>query len=482
MLNVGTGRFLSEDPKGFAANGNGDLYEYAGNGPTDGSDPSGDWLIINKSQKNIWQKMAGQDVQFAPLGEDQLIVVAKRNATTHQMITNELKQRGVNEDLIPSVMIALYGGAIGAPLNVSGDLQDYAGGNHNMLLSLASDNSQFSWSRPTYDPLTRMSAGYGVMELDQFDKSDPRAAQTQAVKNYLLGNTPVIPADVSLGYNQPAGEHLGVVMLNSRSKSGLPQGYVIHGIELSNPLAEQWDRQQVTSLKMTTFESLPWSGNPYPKTIRIPQSIQLEGIAPLASNSLLTVNNRVAMMRAKSEVTAIKADEQLYGMLPGGLSAINAADTIEQFENGDDDAWWGVALAPPLFLVDVLQGVSYYRGIKGLLVRKPTMPMVQAQAAQANAVLNRFIAPKNAVAAEKGAVKEANFAQSSIRKNEAFSKEGAAKYSELAGRPINNVDDLVAAIKDGKINPSQLPVDYVVTADGTKLILNTRTSVALDRA
>ncbi len=51
-----------------------------------------------------------------------------------------------------------------------------------------------------------------------------------------------------------------------------------------------------------------------------------------------------------------------------------------------------------------------------------------------------------------------------------------------AALPHNNVDDLVAAIKDGKINPSQLPVDYVVTADGTKLILNTRTSVALDRA
>jgi filamentous hemagglutinin len=86
------------------------------------------------------------------------------------------------------------------------------------------------------------------------------------------------------------------------------------------------------------------------------------------------------------------------------------------------------------------------------------------------------------LAAEKGAVGEANFAQSSIRKNEAFSKEGAAKYSELAGQPINNVEELAAAIKAGKISPSQLPVDYVVQADGTKLILNTRTSVALDRA
>lgn len=84
--------------------------------------------------------------------------------------------------------------------------------------------------------------------------------------------------------------------------------------------------------------------------------------------------------------------------------------------------------------------------------------------------------------AGKGAVADANFAQSSIRANEAFSKEGIAKYSELAGRPINNVNDLAAAIKDGTIKPSQLPVDYVVQPDGTKLILNSRTSVALDRA
>jgi hypothetical protein len=81
-----------------------------------------------------------------------------------------------------------------------------------------------------------------------------------------------------------------------------------------------------------------------------------------------------------------------------------------------------------------------------------------------------------------GAVADANFAQSTIRPSEAFSKEGAGKYSELAGRPINTVDDLATAIRDGAISPSQIPVDYVVTSDGTKLILNTRTSVALDRA
>ncbi|MCD9120536.1 filamentous hemagglutinin N-terminal domain-containing protein [Cupriavidus sp. UGS-1] len=80
-----------------------------------------------------------------------------------------------------------------------------------------------------------------------------------------------------------------------------------------------------------------------------------------------------------------------------------------------------------------------------------------------------------------GTVAEANFAQSAIRANEMFSVEGAAKYSQLAGRPIATVDDLAAAIRDGRISPSQLPIDFV-DMNGTRLILNTRTSVALDRA
>ncbi|WP_026595034.1 VENN motif pre-toxin domain-containing protein, partial [Dickeya dianthicola] len=82
---------------------------------------------------------------------------------------------------------------------------------------------------------------------------------------------------------------------------------------------------------------------------------------------------------------------------------------------------------------------------------------------------------------EKGSVANANFAQSKIRANETFSAEGVAKYSQMAGQPVNNVDDLANAIRSGLIKPSQLSVDYV-EMNGTKLILNTRTSVALDRA
>ncbi len=88
-------------------------------------------------------------------------------------------------------------------------------------------------------------------------------------------------------------------------------------------------------------------------------------------------------------------------------------------------------------------------------------------------------ATNNAVA---GSVADANFAQSAINAAGTFSAAGAAKYSQLAGVPINTIDDLAGAIASGLIRPSQLPVDYVVSSNGTQLILNTRTSVALSQA
>lgn len=48
-----------------------------------------------------------------------------------------------------------------------------------------------------------------------------------------------------------------------------------------------------------------------------------------------------------------------------------------------------------------------------------------------------------------------------IRANETFSAEEVAKYSQMAGQPVNTVDDLANAIRCSLIKPSQLPVDYV---------------------
>ncbi|NMZ65918.1 filamentous hemagglutinin [Pseudomonas oryzihabitans] len=83
--------------------------------------------------------------------------------------------------------------------------------------------------------------------------------------------------------------------------------------------------------------------------------------------------------------------------------------------------------------------------------------------------------------AERGALTEANFAQNRIKSDRYFSPDGQKIYSGLAGKPIQTVDDLADALKVGAIKPSQLPVDYV-DMNGTRLILNTRTSTALEQA
>jgi len=82
---------------------------------------------------------------------------------------------------------------------------------------------------------------------------------------------------------------------------------------------------------------------------------------------------------------------------------------------------------------------------------------------------------------EEGSLVGANFAQNKIRSDRAFSAEGKELYSQLSGEEINTVDDLVGALRRGSINPSQIPIDYV-DINGVRLILNTRTSTALEQA
>jgi filamentous hemagglutinin len=80
---------------------------------------------------------------------------------------------------------------------------------------------------------------------------------------------------------------------------------------------------------------------------------------------------------------------------------------------------------------------------------------------------------KEVIEGGSNVLENANFAQKTF--SNTFSPEGIKKYSELAGQPIKTIDDLSAALKSGKISPSNLPVEYIVR-DGNALILNTRTS------
>jgi len=54
-------------------------------------------------------------------------------------------------------------------------------------------------------------------------------------------------------------------------------------------------------------------------------------------------------------------------------------------------------------------------------------------------------------------------------------------YSDLAGSPIKTIDDLVDAIRSGRVNPQDITVDFV-DRNGTRVLADTRTSVALERA
>ena len=82
-------------------------------------------------------------------------------------------------------------------------------------------------------------------------------------------------------------------------------------------------------------------------------------------------------------------------------------------------------------------------------------------------------------ASQHSPIENANYAQTSYGPK--FSKTGKSIYTELVGKPIDTLDDLVNAIKDGTINPSAIPVEYIVR-DGNVLILNTRTAHVLTKA
>jgi hypothetical protein len=99
---------------------------------------------------------------------------------------------------------------------------------------------------------------------------------------------------------------------------------------------------------------------------------------------------------------------------------------------------------------------------------------VVSWAARAPVAIGRVLATRPM----PGAVAGANFAQPLINEARVFSNEGMKKYSALAGREIRTVDDLTDALVKGQVKASQIPVDFV-EVNGTRLILNTRTSTAL---
>jgi RHS repeat-associated protein len=65
--------------------------------------------------------------------------------------------------------------------------------------------------------------------------------------------------------------------------------------------------------------------------------------------------------------------------------------------------------------------------------------------------------------------------------SEQFSRKGKEILSKATGQKIESVDDLVGGLKSGNVSPSSVPIQ-VYKLDGKVYILNTRSSVALERA
>lgn len=79
-------------------------------------------------------------------------------------------------------------------------------------------------------------------------------------------------------------------------------------------------------------------------------------------------------------------------------------------------------------------------------------------------------------------LEDAFFAQVPAKPTKVFSDEGKKIYSQAAGgQPINTVGDLTEALKQGVVQPNQVPLHYVMV-DGEMVIANTRSSTSLINA
>jgi hypothetical protein len=99
-------------------------------------------------------------------------------------------------------------------------------------------------------------------------------------------------------------------------------------------------------------------------------------------------------------------------------------------------------------------------------VRPPGNMTTGASGSQAGSGQN--LKPNTGVGLNDGnSLNNAKYAQNDYSSN--FSKKGQEIYSDLAGQPIKSVNDLTSALKNGTVNPVDVPVNYIVR-DGNTLI------------
>jgi len=112
-----TGKFLSEDPKGFAA-GDANLFRYVGNGPTNATDPSGQTLYVTSDDVEKWIAASGDTLSSYSTGNGFSILTVSEKARTpeiHNKLWAYMRQIGYSEDQTTQAINALYNGGIKQP-------------------------------------------------------------------------------------------------------------------------------------------------------------------------------------------------------------------------------------------------------------------------------------------------------------------------------------------------------------------------------
>jgi hypothetical protein len=161
--------------------------------------------------------------------------------------------------------------------------------------------------------------------------------------------------------------------------------------------------------------------------------------------------------------------ENLVGMNPDGFASL--------VNTGYRLAYDGATLAE-LSMEDIArrsmetQGVIFLAAMGGV----PELDVI-GKIGKAKAAIGARLSINKGL--NNGVLDKANFAQKDY--SETFSVDGIRIFSKAAGRPIRTISDLTNALKNGDILLSQVPIDYIIR-DGNTLILNTRSSQALERA
>jgi hypothetical protein len=208
MYDPVVGRFLQEDPKGFAA-GDENLYGYVGNSPTNATDPSGQWLLIDKDQTPYWDAIAevtGLKIgtteypnNFIRGGLDWLVLNAPPTQKARDSIADILRMSGLSESDIKWSLNALYEG------DLSGNDPPRTGRN----------------AKITFDPPE-------VVEVHSWFNSD--AELDKAVEAWTRGGDKigdgvwVLPGGTKSGYpiEQPRPSATGLNVVIKSDSSGRP--------------------------------------------------------------------------------------------------------------------------------------------------------------------------------------------------------------------------------------------------------------------